>query len=168
MENEIWKEVKDYEGMYQDSDLGNVRSLNRVTNNNKRLKGRLLKLVPNTNGYLTVNFCLNGKPKTKKIHQLVAETFLNHTPCGHKAVVDHIDNDKTNNKLENLQVITNRANTSKDRVGGVSKYVGVSFHSRQNKYIAHCYHNGKHVHLGYFTDEIEASEAYNNYLKTIK
>lgn len=167
MKEEIWRDVVGYKGCYQVSDLGNIRSLDRIDYTGRRLKGRILKPAIAC-GYLVVNLSLNGKVKTLKVHQLVAITFLNHKPCGHKLVIDHIDNNKLNNSLENLQIITQRENSSKDRVGGSSIYTGVSFHPDGNKYVARCFHNSVDVYLGRFNTELEASEAYNNYLKTIK
>jgi hypothetical protein len=168
MKKEIWKDVVGYEGVYQVSDLGNVKSLDRIDYAVRKRNGRLLKLNPNSNGYLIVRLYLEGKGNTRLVHKLVAEAFLNHIPCGHKLVVDHIDNDKLNNQLTNLQLINQRQNTSKDKRGGSSKYVGVSFNKQSNKFVAHCMHNKKRIYLGYFKTELEASEAYNKYLKTIK
>ena len=167
IEEEIWEDVKGYEGYYQVSDLGNVKSLDRVDSLGRKKNGRIRKLNPNSRGYLTVNLSLEGKGNTKSVHQLVAEAFLNHESCGHKLVVDHIDNDKLNNNLSNLQVVTNRENVSKDTIGKTSIYTGVSFRSNRNKYVAQCYHNKKQKHLGCFTTELEASAAYNDFLKTI-
>ena len=92
--------------------------------------------------------------------------FLNHKPCGHKMVVDHIDNNKLNDKLYNLQVITNRENVSKDKKGGNSKYIGV--HKEKNKFRAAIRRDGKIKYLGLFTDEKEAAKAYQNELNKIK
>ena len=163
MEN--WKDVLGYEGTYQVSDLGNVRSLDRV---DSKRKGRILKPTSDGRRYLHVCLSLNGKQTTKKVHQLVAVAFLNHKPCGYKLVIDHIDNDTFNNKLENLQLISQRENSSKDRKGGTSKYAGVCLSLRENKFRATCHHNGKKVHLGYFNTELEASEVYNNFLNSIR
>ena len=165
MIQEIWKDVVGYEGVYQVSDLGRVRSLDRVDSAGRSLKGRILKLSTNKKGYLVVRLYLEGKGNTRYVHQLVARAFLNHEPCGNKLVVDHIDNDKSNNSLENLQIITQRENLSKDKAGK-SKYTGVYLDSKRNKYVARCRHNKKQKYLGGFNTELEASEAYNKYLKT--
>ena len=167
MTDETWKDVKGYEGSYQVSDLGRVRSLKRVDSRGHKLKGKMLKLNSDKDGYLTVNLFLNGKKKTKTVHQLVAIEFLNHIPNGVTMVVDHVDNDRSNNRLDNLQIITHRENVSKDRNGRTSKYIGVHFDSNRNKFIAKCRHDYKQVYLGGFDSEIKASEAYNNFLKTI-
>ena len=165
MEN--WKDVKGYEGSYQVSDLGNVRSLDRVVSDGRKIKGRLLKPCFDSYGYLIVCLSFNNKIKTRTVHRLVAVAFLEHEPCGFKLVIDHVDNDKLNNKLDNLQLISQRENTTKDRVGGTSKHIGVSFYKKYNKYVTRCWDNGKRVFLGYFDTETEASEAYNSYLKKI-
>lgn len=164
MRKEIWRDVVGYEGCYQVSNFGNVRSLDRIYS---KRKGRMLKLNPNSNGYLMVHLYLDGKRTNKKVHQLVAESFLDHEPCGYKLVVDHIDNDKLNNNLNNLQVITNRENLSKDKTGGTSRYVGVSWKKQKNKFVAQCWHNNKLKYLRLFNTEQEASKVYNNYLNSI-
>jgi len=166
MEN--WKDVKGYEGGYQVSDLGNVRSLDRIDSIGRKMQGKMLGQSPEGRGYLKVSLYLNGKQSTKKVHQLVAGAFLNHTPCGMQVVIDHVDNNPLNNILENLQLISQRENTSKDKTGGTSKYIGVHFYKITNKYVARCRLNGKAVHLGYFNTEREASQAYNNFLNSIR
>jgi hypothetical protein len=162
---EIWKDIPEYEGLYQVSNLGNVRSLNF----NKTKKVKLLKKGLNANGRYRVGLSKNGKHRgNAKIHQLSAMAFLNHKPCGHKIVVDHIDNNKENDKLYNLQLLTSRENLSKDKKGGTSKYTGVCWHKRQGKWQGAIRVNGIIKHLGYFTDEKEAAKAYQNELNKIK
>jgi hypothetical protein len=162
---EIWKDIKSYEGCYQVSNLGRVRSLDRVGFDNKRYKGKILKPAIG-HVYLGVTLSLNGKAKTRTIHQLVAESFLNHTPDGYKIVVDHIDNDRQNNKLENLQLISQRQNVSKGKVGE-SNYTGVYTQSGGKKFVARCWHDNKSIYLGQFNTRQEASKVYNNYLNSI-
>ena len=88
--------------------------------------------------------------------------FLNHKPCGHKLIVDHIDNNPLNNNVENLQIVTNRVNTTKDRKGSSSKYVGVCYSDKGiNRWRATTSVNGKVVSLGSFDTEERASIAYN-------
>lgn len=157
MEKENWKDIKGYEGFYQVSDMGRVMRLS---------SRRILKL--NKKRYYSVNLCIHGVSRSYRIHQLVAIAFLGHVRTGSTKglVVDHIDGDRYNNSLNNLQVITNRENTSKNRRGGTSKYVGVSWAKTKNKWKAEIT-DGKKVNLGYFTNELQASEAYQNYLKKI-
>ena len=157
---EVFKDIPNYEGLYQISNLGRLKSL-------KFNKERILKPTVGGNGYLFVNLCCEGKLKPITVHQLVAIAFLNHTPCGYKIVVDHINCDEQDNRLENLQLISQRENSSKDRKGGASKYTGVSWHKTYNKWISAIRINGKKKHLGYFKCELEASEAYQSKLKEI-
>lgn len=158
MEN--WRDVVNYKGYYQVSNLGRVKSLARKG----VLNDRILKPGINTHGYYKVVLCKNSKHKARTVHQLVAESFLNHKPDGYKIVVDHIDNQPLNNRVENLQLISQRENSSKDRTNGSSKYVGVSFHKAAQKWMARIAINGKLKHLGYFTTELEALVAYQKAL----
>jgi hypothetical protein len=168
---EIWKDVIDYEGHYKVSNLGRVKSLSREVFKKGKYpficKERILKLGMDKKGYYQVNLCKNGKVKTYKPHKLVAINFLSHKPCGMKIVVDHINNDRLDNRVQNLQLITNRENSSKDRINGTSKYVGVCWCKIKKKWVTRFKINGKNYHLGYFTDELEASEAYQNKLKEV-
>tara|TARA_R100000541_G_scaffold3673_1_gene10949 strand:+ start:284 stop:796 length:513 start_codon:yes stop_codon:yes gene_type:complete len=165
---EIFKDITGFEGLYQVSNYGNVRSLDRVDSRGYNLKGKAMKHRLNSTGYYMVN--LKGKIKQKNctVHQLVAIEFLNHKPNGNKGlVVDHVNNDKTINRLDNLQLISQRENLSKDRKGCSSKYAGVCWHKPSSKWIAKIHINGKQKYLGLFTDETEASTAYQNELKNI-
>ena len=94
-------------------------------------------------------------------------SFLNHTPCGYKEVVDHIDNDKLNNKVENLQLTTVRYNTSKDVKNSTSKYTGVCWHKNLQKWMCQIQIKGKNQYLGIFENEIDAHNAYQKTLKKI-
>ena len=163
MEN--WKDIKGYEGFYQISDLGRVKSLKRWIENKGNggyfLKSKLVK-IGLSQGYPCVSLNKNGVCKKFRVHQLVAIAFLNHKPCGFKLVVDHIDNNKLNNKLENLQIVTNRVNTSKDRRGCSSKYVGVHYNKNgTNHWRSTISIDGKIINLGCFPTEERASIAYN-------
>ena len=167
---EEFRDIPGYEGLYQVSNIGTVKSLARTiirSNGRKQsYKERILKPGFVVRKYLTVMLCNAGKDKNYYVHQLVAMAFLNHTPNRYIGlVVDHIDNDSLNNNLENLQLISARENCSKDRTGGASQYVGVSWNKRNKKWVARMRINGKLKHLGYFTCELEASEAYQKTLK---
>ena len=103
----------------------------------------------------------------KKVHQLVAESFLNHKRCGMKLVVNHIDFDKTNNKLDNLEIVTTRENTNQKHLKSYSNFTGVSWNKRANKWIASIKINNKNKYLGYYSNELEASKAYQKELLNI-
>ena len=167
---EIWKEVKGYEGIYEISNLGNVKSLSRLI-----IKGaisflskeKILKQGINSAGYFHIVLSLNGNTKTKTIHKLVAEAFLNHNPNGYEMVVNHKNFDKLDNRVENLELVTARENCNKKHLKSTSRFTGVGWHKNVNKWTAQIYINGKLRYLGYFTNEIEASNAYQNALKKL-
>tara|TARA_R110002153_G_scaffold216451_1_gene369011 strand:- start:44 stop:538 length:495 start_codon:yes stop_codon:yes gene_type:complete len=159
---EIWKEIKGYED-YEVSNLGRVKSLR--FNKEKILKPTLSGSEKSK--YLIVSLFKGGKGKTTHIHQLVAQAFLNHKPCGYKLVIDHQNGVRTDNRLENLQVITTRKNTSKGFKNCSSKHTGVYWMKKANKWRAHIYINGKNKHLGMFINELEAAEAYVKALKEL-
>lgn len=170
LENEIWKDIPNYEGHYKVSNKGRVKSLKRlvrhsgwgfITFKSKILKQSLKK------GYPSIILHLDGNSLTRQTHQLVAMAFLNHKPCGLKIVVDHINNISTDNRVENLQLISVRKNSSKDRIG-VSKYTGVIWVKKLKKWGASIHFNGKRIHLGNFNNEIKASECYQEALKRIE
>lgn len=106
---EIWKDVPEYEGLYQVSSLGRIKSLG----NDKKKKEKILK-AGETKGYSQVILSRHKQLKTIYVHQLVAMAFLNHVRCGHKLEVDHINNIKSDNRVENLQILTHRDNTFKN------------------------------------------------------
>lgn len=109
---EIWKDIPNYVGLYQVSNLGNVKSLNY----NKTKKSKLLTNSLDSNGYLRVGLSNNKALKTIRVHQLVAMSFLDYVRNGKlDVVVDHIDNNKLNNNINNLQLLSNRHNCVKDR-----------------------------------------------------
>ena len=155
---EIYKDVIGYEGVYQVSNLGNVKSF-------RYGKERQMKQSKDSSGYLVIGIRLNNVPKIRRVHQLVAESFLNHTRCGYKLVVNHIDFNKTNNKLDNLEIVTQRENSNQKHLKSSSKYIGVSWSKSRNKWVALIYLNGKHKNLGRFNDELEASKAYQKALQ---
>lgn len=170
---EVWKDIPEFEGMYQVSNLGRVKSLDRTIREKngkvRSIKGRILKQGLSSNDYLTVSLCSKSSCISYTVHKLVAMAFLNHKPNGYKElIVDHIDNNPLNNRLENLQLITQRENTSKDRKWCSSRYVGVHWDKYYKKWKASIQIKGKYKHLGYFTSELEASEAYQKALKEIQ
>ena len=160
---EIFKDIPGYEGIYQVSNLGRVKSL---SNNNSK-KEKILKQYINIHNYFNISLNKKNSGSTFKVHKLVAMAFLGHKPCGYKEIVDHIDNNSLNNRLDNLQLITQRLNMSKDRKNGTSKYTGVCWNKQKSKWTSQIYICKKVKHLGLFKTELEAHEAYQNKLKTL-
>ena len=153
---EEFKDIKGYEEMYQVSNLGNVKSLARKG----CLTDRIMKPSVDAHGYLQIPLRKDGKTKCRKIHKLVADAFLNTEPCGHRLVVKHINQDKSDNSLQNL-------NSSHKYTKSSSKYRGVTWNKKANKWKACIRFKGKQRYLGLFTDELEASQAYQTALKRI-
>jgi hypothetical protein len=169
MQEEIWKDIPGYEGFYQVSNLGNVKGLPRELFKKGKYpyicREKVLK-QGKTKTYNIIVLTKNKNRKTIYVHQLVAMTFFNHKRCGHKIVVDHINNDKLDNRVENLQIITQRENTTKDRKG-TSKHPGVNWCKHSKKWKSQIVINGKQINLGYYDCELKASLVYQNKLKEL-
>jgi len=153
---EIFKDIPNYNGKYQASNLGNIKSLNY---NRTGVERCLVKTI-NSKGYYNVSLWMDGIMRTRNVHQLVAETFLNHTPCGYNLIVDHIDNDSLNNNVKNLQLTTPRINVSKDVKGRTSNYTGVCWDKRRGKWLAQIKIKGKKIFLGRFNCQYDAHIKY--------
>lgn len=111
---EIWKDILNYEGLYQVSNLGRVRSLDRVRTRlgiehpSSTIKGRILKLRVKDNLYLYVGLCVEGVSKNNYIHRLVAQAFIENP--NDLPVVNHLDSNRQNNSASNLQWCTTAEN----------------------------------------------------------
>lgn len=120
---EIWKNVIGYEDCYMVSNLGNVKSLTRqiksaIRNNNKITRdGRLLTIKNAKTGYKFIMLYKNGTQKIGLIHRLVATAFLLNS--SEKKAVNHLDGDKANNRLENLEWCTYKENKKHAKENGL-------------------------------------------------
>jgi hypothetical protein len=156
---EEFREVKGYEGLYEVSSLGRIKSLKTR---------KLLSLNPNKrDGYVNITLVKNGVNKSFRAHQLVAIAFLKHEPDNtNKLVVDHKNNIKHDNRLVNLNIITNRENCSKE-VKGKSNLLGATWCNTYSKWKSQIRHKGKRIYVGSFNTDVEAHHAYKNKLNEL-
>lgn len=119
---EEWRDIKDYQGLYQISNFGRVKSLEKTDRLGRRYSEKLLSICDNGNGYKVVNLKVNGKQKTCTVHRLVATAFI---PNPFRLdEINHKDGDKSNNKVENLEWC-NRSENVKHAVNtGLHTYFG--------------------------------------------
>ena len=110
--------VVGYEGLYEVSNTGRVRSVDRYDSRNHFRKGKVLSLVKNKEGYLQVNLCCNGKCKMFLVHRITAQAFIPNPD--NLPQINHKDEDKTNNSVDNLEwcdcSYNNNYGTRKDKV----------------------------------------------------
>ena len=146
---EVFRTINGYE-KYEVSNLGNIRN---------KLTTQLLKPCNTGKGYLSVSLLKNKKAKTMRVHRLVAFAFLDN-PLN-KPFIDHIDNQRTNNNLNNLRWVTNQENQFNSKICKIntSNFKGVSWHKRDKRWTAQIKFNGKKIHLGNFITKDEAKNA---------
>lgn len=109
--NVVWKPIPEYEGYYEVSSDGEIRSVNRYVNNrNSLVVGRVMRLNTGPSGYLQVGLCKDGKRKNFKVHKIVANVFIPNTD--NKPCIDHINTDRTDNRASNLRWVTLKENSS--------------------------------------------------------
>lgn len=158
MENEIWKPVVGYQGLYEVSNKGRVRSMNRVTKGRwgtQSFRGTILKAANRTKGsknspfyYQGVNLHKDGKSKNMNVHRLVAEAFI---PNPHNyPIVNHIDENPSNNDVDNLEWCTQKHNQNHGTLPERRRQLR---HKKVNQYSL----DGKFIKQ--FQSVIEASEA---------
>lgn len=113
---EIWRDIEGYEGSYQVSNLGRVRAVDRVVygklsyKNGRFVKGRVLKLRKNKEGYVKVNLNKDGVKSTYDVHKLVADAFMSNP--NNFPQINHRDENKANNQVFNLEYCDAHYNTN--------------------------------------------------------
>ena len=161
---EEWRDIKGYEGLYQVSNLGRVRSLERKVKAKggslRTQKPRILAQHPNFKGYMRLNLSDGNKREHFLVHRLVYQAFNGELIDG--LSIDHIDNDKTRNTPENLQQITHRENNTKDqfRHDTTSRFVGVHWDHKNNRWFTQIGFGKSVVFLGRYKSEGRAAIAY--------
>lgn len=179
---EVWKDIPGYEGYYQVSNLGRVKSLARMVSRKNQpdcpIEERCLKQRTGKNGYNYVVLSKEGKPKTALIHRMVATAFVKN-PKGQK-IVNHIDGDKQNNRFDNLEWCSSGENNkhafetgliSKEKLAksvmnpehqnknNTSGRKGVYFNKQVKKWQAYIKVNHKVIYLGVFEKKEDAIRA---------
>lgn len=172
----IWKPVKDFEGLYEVSSCGLVKSLSRKSVNkgsysgHVNIKERILKQTTNRLGYKVLTLFKDGTRNFKIVHRMVAEAFVDNPKK--YLEVNHKDLNKSNNDYKNLEWCNRQYNVnhfykSKSKT---SKYKGVSFQKDRKQWLAFVDINKKRTNIGRFDTEIQAHNKrleYINKLKTI-
>ena len=150
--DEIWVDVLGYEGLYKVSNYGRIYSLGKKI---------IRKPVVHKNGYEQIMLSNKNGLKLILVHRLVMSSFVGKSDLE----VDHINGIKADNRLENLRYCTRRQNEwYKVRPNKTSQYLGVRKH--RNKWSAQIKVDKKNIHIGIFNTEIEAYNAFLNYIKT--
>lgn len=107
---EEWRDIEGYEGLYQVSDWGRIKGLERFSTNNIFIKEHIKSKHSDKDGYEMVNLKKNGKHSTKKVHRLVANAFIPNLE--NKPLVDHINGIRDDNRVENLRWFTSKENSN--------------------------------------------------------
>lgn len=146
---EVWKDISGYEGYYQVSDLGRVKSLSRKNSKTERI----LKAYTTSKGYLRLNFNKDGKSFKPLVHRLVAEAFIPNPE--NKQQVNHINEVKTDNYIENLEWSTNIEN--KNHGNGIERQRIKMINGKLSISVSQFDKGGNHI-----KDWISISEAKRN------
>lgn len=168
MEKEIWKDILNFEGEYQISNLGRVKSLPRFK---KRKEEKILKISKGKRGYYSIVLWKNQKSKTFTIHRLIACHFIPNPE--NKREVNHIDANKLNNNLSNLEWVTPKENSIHAiKSQNVMKYKGkrgVTKRVYKNNifWISEISHKNSTLYLGISKDKEVAYNLYYNKYKEL-
>jgi hypothetical protein len=162
IQGEIWKDIKGYEGYYQISSFGRIKSLSREIYNNRgyfKTKIKILKQFV-IKDYCYISISYNQKKYTYTVHRLVAKYFIDN--IHNKPQVNHKNSNSSDNRIENLEWVSSRENEchkqSKNK-NNTSVYTGVTFNLQTKKWRSSINFNKKFIFLGYFNTQKEAYKA---------
>ena len=153
---EIWKDIKGYEGLYQVSNLGRVKGLDRYVNckyGRRKIKGKIMNYTTRS-GYNVLVLRRNNKRQSKQVHRLVAEAFIpnpNNYP-----VVNHKDTNRKNNHVSNLEWVTVKENV----LWSVNKMRGMRINQKNAKMYGICNRGNKY--------EVTINKKYYGRYETLK
>lgn len=167
---EQFKSIKNYEGLYEISNRGNVKSLAKswvIGGGHIRKKPEtILRPGVDTRGYFHVRLCKDGKTRSYAIHPLVWDHFGDKARDGRKLQIDHIDGNKLNNYRNNLQLLTQRQNTNKGYSDKKRSGLPTNVFRNGNRFQAKIHINGKCLYIGTFQNVDEASVASQKFIGT--
>lgn len=162
---ETWKDIEGYEGLYQVNKRGIVKSLRREVRNRGGAAFRKERIIyPCTcNGYLFYRLIKDKNPKIHYQHRLIASAFIPNPE--NKPHVNHINSIRDDNRIENLEWATKRENACHRQLNvnkhkKTSLFIGVSYRKKSKKYSSSIYIDGKGIHLGCYSNEIDAHNSY--------
>jgi hypothetical protein len=151
---EVWENIPNYENSYQVSNMGRIKSLTRIIENKKgqiqKYKGKILSPRLSNRGYYQIALSENNKTSLFSVHRLVMLSFVGPSDL----LVDHIDRNSKNNKLENLRYVSTQENSFNRGAKGYS------YRNNNNKWIGTLRINGESIYLGSFNTELEVKNAY--------
>jgi len=169
---EIWNNALGFEGLYQVSNLGKVRTVKRDYFSGrhhtvkKTIENAPLYHRVNRSGYIDVNLRKGKKRRPYTVHRLVYEAFNGAVPNG--LVINHKDLNKMNNNLSNLEAITSRENNIHYLKSIQMKCNSIGVRTQTNGFVAQITNKGHRIYLGYFETEDEASSYYQSTYEDIK
>lgn len=162
---EIWKSIPGYEGYYEASNMGRIKSCYRMvilsTGRKITVKESILRPTIGPEGYASVGLTIKNFRKSFKVHRLIMLAFEGPS----NLLVDHINGDKTDNRLENLEYVTVRENVS--RAAKIKRDLPTGVIKIKNKYISKITVNGVYYHLGIYNTSEEAASIYQKALSDL-
>ena len=136
---EIWKSIQEFDGLYEVSNMGRVRTIPHLSNykgkSKRHIKGRIKKISSDKNGYSFVSLYRGKSKKLRKVHRLVAEAFIENP--NNLPQINHKDEQKTNNSVSNLEWCSAKYNnnfgTRNARLSETKKKIGICHNKHRDQ-----------------------------------